>query len=204
MGKLALVLSRISKSFQSFYEWLPVFADLSSFHRKEFTHQALRKICPNTEFLLVRIFPHFACFLYFVSLRIQSECGKVRTRKNSVFGHISRSDSFINLDYHRLQQPQSFSLAKAKNKQNITRRIIRGNPTEVFLRESILKICNKFTGEHPCRSLISIKLLYNLIETHFGKSILLKNLNISNFFRTTFYEKTEQPFLLLNNRKSFD
>ena len=29
---------------------------------------------------------------YEVSLRIQSECGKTRTRKNSVFGHFSRSD----------------------------------------------------------------------------------------------------------------
>ena len=28
---------------------------------------------------------------YFVSLNIQSECGRIRTRKNSVFGHISRS-----------------------------------------------------------------------------------------------------------------
>ena len=31
-------------------------------------------MCPNTE-------------RYFVSLRIQSECGKIRTRNNSVFGH---------------------------------------------------------------------------------------------------------------------
>ena len=30
---------------------------------------------------------------YKVSLRIQAECGKVRTRKNSVFGHLSCSDS---------------------------------------------------------------------------------------------------------------
>ena len=29
--------------------------------------------------------------IYFVSLRIQSECGKIRIRKNSVFGHFSRS-----------------------------------------------------------------------------------------------------------------
>ena len=28
---------------------------------------------------------------YFVSLRIHSECGKIQTRKNSVFGHISHS-----------------------------------------------------------------------------------------------------------------
>ena len=27
------------------------------------------------------------------------------------------------------------------------------------LRKGVLKICNKFTGEHPCRSVISIKLL---------------------------------------------
>ena len=37
----------------------------------------LREKCPNTELSLVRIF-------------IQSECGKARTRKNSVFGHFSR------------------------------------------------------------------------------------------------------------------
>ena len=30
---------------------------------------------------------------YFVSLCIQSECGKIRTRNNSVFGHFSRSES---------------------------------------------------------------------------------------------------------------
>ena len=29
------------------------------------------------------------------------------------------------------------------------------------LRKSLLKICSKFTREHPCRSVISIKLLFN-------------------------------------------
>ena len=33
-------------------------------------------------------------FNIFVSLRIQSECGKIRIRKNSVFGHNSHSDLF--------------------------------------------------------------------------------------------------------------
>ena len=42
--------------------------------------------------------PYFLAFglnteRYEVSLRIQSECGKIRTRKNSVFGHISHSAS---------------------------------------------------------------------------------------------------------------
>ena len=43
--------------------------------------------------------PYFPAFVqnterYFVPLRIQSECGKIRTRNNSVFGHFSRSDIF--------------------------------------------------------------------------------------------------------------
>ena len=33
--------------------------------------------------------------------------------------------------------------------------------TQRFLREGVLKICSKFTGEYPCRSVISIKLLQN-------------------------------------------
>ena len=36
----------------------------------------------------------------------------------------------------------------------------------MFLGKGILKIYSKFTGEHPCRSAISIKLLYwNLTST---------------------------------------
>ena len=35
---------------------------------------------------------------------------------------------------------------------------------EVFLGEVALKICSKFTGEHPCRSEISIKLFCKLEE----------------------------------------
>ena len=40
-----------------------------------------------------------------------------------------------------------------------TNSCFRGSHSEVFLRKSVLKICSKFTGEHPCRSVISIKLL---------------------------------------------
>ena len=71
----------------------------------------LREKCPNTEFFLVHIFPHSDVFSpnagkygpektpylerYEVSLRIQSDCGKIRTRKNSVFGHFSHSVRLI-------------------------------------------------------------------------------------------------------------
>ena len=34
----------------------------------------------------------------------------------------------------------------------------------MFSRKGVLKICSKCTGEHPCRSVISIKLLCNFID----------------------------------------
>ena len=55
----------------------------------------------------------------------------------------------------------------------------------VFLGKGALKICSKFTGEHPCRSVISIELLCNFIEItpRYGCS-LVKLLRI---FRTPFF-----------------
>ena len=35
----------------------------------------------------------------------------------------------------------------------------RSSPPELFLEKDVLKICSKFTGDHSCRSAISIKLL---------------------------------------------
>ena len=42
--------------------------------------------------------------------------------------------------------------------------ISKSSPSEVFLENGVLKICRKFTAEHPCRSATSIKLLCNFIE----------------------------------------
>ena len=52
-------------------------------------NNALREKCPNTDFFW-SVFSVFGLNRekYFVSLRIQSECGKIQTRKNSVFGYL--------------------------------------------------------------------------------------------------------------------
>ena len=43
----------------------------------------------------------------------------------------------------------------------------RNSPPEVFLEKGVPKVCSKFTGKQPCRSVISIKLQDNFIEiTH--------------------------------------
>ena len=39
------------------------------------------------------------------------------------------------------------------------KKTLRNSRPEVLLRKVVLKICSKFTGEHPCRGVISIKLL---------------------------------------------
>ena len=61
-------------------------------NRSELSEGTLREKCPNTEFPD----PYFHAFglnteRYVVSLHTQSECRKIRARKNSVFGHFSRS-----------------------------------------------------------------------------------------------------------------
>ena len=73
-------------------------------------------------------------------------------------------------------------------------RRFRSSRLEVFLEKYVLKICSKFTGEHPCRSLISIKLLWNFIE------ITLRHecspVNLLYIFGTLFPTNTSGRLLL--------
>ena len=48
------------------------------------------------------------------------------------------------------------------NKQHYAK--YRCSNRDVFLGKVAMKICSKFTGKHPCRSPISIKLQSNFIE----------------------------------------
>ena len=72
--------------------------------------------------------------------------------------------------------------------------ICRSNRSDVFLVKCVLKICSKFTGEHSCRSVISIKLLCNIIE------IALRHgcspVNLLHIFRTPFTKNTSGWLLL--------
>ena len=48
--------------------------------------------------------------------------------------------------------------------------LLRSSHPEVFLGKGVLKICSEFTGEHPCRSVISIKLK---LKSHFSMGVFL-------------------------------
>ena len=70
----------------------------------------------------------------------------------------------------------------------------RSSHLEVFLGKGVLKICSKFTGEHPCRSAISIKLQSNFIE------ITLRHgcfpVNLLHIFRTPLLTNTSGRLFL--------
>ena len=71
--------------------------------------------------------------------------------------------------------------------------IYRGNHSEVFLGKSVLKICSKFT-EHPCRSVISMKLLCNFIKIalqHECSPVILLHV-----FRASIQQNTSEWLLL--------
>ena len=65
---------------------------------------------------------------------------------------------------------------------------------EVFLGKAILKIYGKFTGEHSCRSVISVSLQTNFIEITFRQGC--SRLNLLYIFKTTFSKNTSGGLLL--------
>ena len=73
--------------------------------------------------------------------------------------------------------------------------VFRSSHPGVFLVKGVLKIYNKFTGEHPRRSAISIKLLCNFIEITLQHGC--SPVNLLYICRTTFTKNTS-GWLLLN------
>ena len=65
----------------------------------------------------------------------------------------------------------------------------RSSCPQVFLSKDILKICSKFTGEHPCRSWFS-----NFIDVTFGHGC--SPVNLLHIFRAPFYNNNSGGLLL--------
>ena len=99
---------------------------------------------------------------------------------------------------------QKLTLRKKKKRKRFPRyphrylkslqHIYRSSHPEVFLVKGVLKICSKRTGEHPCRSAISIKLKSKFIE------IALRHgcfpVNLLHIFRTPFTKNTSRGLRL--------
>ena len=64
----------------------------------------------------------------------------------------------------------------------------RSSHPELFLGKGALKICSKFTGEHSCRSAVSIKLQSSFIEITLWHGY--SPVNLMHIFRTPFLKNT--------------
>ena len=70
----------------------------------------------------------------------------------------------------------------------------RSNPPVVFLGKGVLKVCNRITGEHQCRSVILIKLQSNFIDITLRQGC---SLNLLNVLRKSFPRNTCGELLLV-------
>ena len=64
----------------------------------------------------------------------------------------------------------------------------RGSRPEEFLAKGVLKICRKFTGENPCQSVISTKLLCNFVKVTLCH--VFSPISLLHIFRTPFPKST--------------
>ena len=72
--------------------------------------------------------------------------------------------------------------------------VFRSSPSAMFLGKCVLNICSKCTGQHPCRSAVSIKLLCTNCTPAWVFSC-----NLLHIFRTLF-PKNISGWLLLTYR----
>ena len=79
----------------------------------------------------------------------------------------------------------------------------RSSPQQVFLGKSVLKICTEFTGEYPCWSGISIKLLCILIQMQGKLQACRKNSFLSilrNLLKSIFFSLKLMRRLIWKNQ----
>ena len=69
------------------------------------------------------------------------------------------------------------------------------SPRKVLLGKGVLKICSKLPGEHPCRSVISIKLQSDFVEIKLWYRC--SPVNLLHIFRTNFSRNISGGQLLL-------
>ena len=90
--------------------------------------------------------------------------------------------------------PETAGFFKKQGSMSFKHVRIRRRHPEVFLGKGVLKICSKFTGEHPSRSVISTKLQSNFI------GITLQHgcspVNLLHIFGTPFTKNTSGWLLL--------
>ena len=71
--------------------------------------------------------------------------------------------------------------------------VFRSSPPELFSGKGIQKMCCKFTGEHRCRSVISIKLFYKFVKITLQHGC--SPVTLLHIFKTSFPKNTYEGLL---------
>ena len=122
------------------------------------------------------------------SINLEAKSISTKLKISDIVKCITRTPAFVTFRGHKdnfRSNPTCRLINPSKN---------RSIHSDVFLRKGVRKIWSKFTGEHPCRSAISIKLLCNFIE------IALRHgcspVNLLHIFRIPFLKNTSWWLLL--------
>ena len=78
--------------------------------------------------------------------------------------------------------------------------LVKSSPPEVFVRKGPLKICSTFTGEHPCRSVISVQLFCSFIGITFQHGC--SPVKLLHIFKTPFPNNTSGGLLFANTHST--
>ena len=111
----------------------------------------------------VFIYLFYSCFHFYSYLRtIYVYCAYYLFYFDIAFTHFlekMRIQNTENSEEDNSETKQEIRTKREVNKENYNMTDYTRSPQKVFLGRGVLKICYKFRGEHPCRSLISIKFL---------------------------------------------
>ena len=125
-------------------------------------------------------------FPFFLELNLLSGYVELKTNFLQFLCHMTSYAKFPHILFfllHLLVNHDAFQLTF----------VFRSSHQEVFLEKGFLKICSKFTGESPCRSVISIKLQSNFMEITLRHGC--SHVNLLHIFSTPFLKNTSGRLL---------
>ena len=128
----------------------------------------------------------FSCIFF-----LFNSYGKNKTELWLVFRRVITCQSFQTV---WLSYVTMYEVTKPSTSNHQVKTVIRSSPSEVLWGKGVLQVCSKFTGKHPCRSAISIKLQSNFIEIALQHGCF--PVNVLHIFRTPFLKNTSGWLLL--------